>query len=164
MKKKSSISSEISTSMEEKSKEDFISITEDNGEQKRKRSWIHRLNPLKRDEIPPIPECDAGLVPELQANWFSKLTWGWMAPLMMVHTIPMFYITESIERLPTAIAKGGSLAVRRGSPDPYTRRQTCSKLGETKTKRSDQIYSPCSPQRNIFLDLLDIWISQSILF
>ena len=46
---------------------------------------MHRLNPLKLKEIPPVPECDAGLVPELQANWFSKLTWGWMGPLMMVH-------------------------------------------------------------------------------
>jgi len=84
-KRRSSKTSEDSTSTHEKSKDDFISITEDNEEQPRKRSWAHRLNPLKRDEIPPVPEYDAGLVPELEAHWFSKLTWGWMGPLMMVY-------------------------------------------------------------------------------
>lgn len=86
MKKRSSKPSDHSAPSEEKSKDDCISLTEDNEEQQRKRPWIDRLNPLKLKQIPPVPECDAGLVPELQANWFSKLTWGWMGPLMMVHS------------------------------------------------------------------------------
>lgn len=90
MKKRSSKTNEVWESEEEKLKDDFVSITEDVVQQKR--SWTDRLNPLKWVEIPPVPDCDAGLIPELHANWFSKLTFGWMAPLMMVHSV--FDITE----------------------------------------------------------------------
>ena len=49
-----------------------------------KRTWFQRLNPFDKGPLPPIPRDDAGLVPEITANWFSKLTWGWISPLMMV--------------------------------------------------------------------------------
>jgi hypothetical protein len=52
--------------------------------QQKKRSWAQRLNPFLAGEVPPVPADDAGLVPDLQANFWSKLTWGWMGPLMMV--------------------------------------------------------------------------------
>ncbi len=49
-----------------------------------KKSWFRRLNPFHKGPPPPIPKDDAGLVPEMTASWFSKLTWGWISPLMMV--------------------------------------------------------------------------------
>lgn len=49
-----------------------------------KKSWFRRLNPFHKGPPPPIPKHDAGLVPEMTASWFSKLTWGWISPLMMV--------------------------------------------------------------------------------
>ena len=53
------------------------------GDERPKKKWWQRLNPFLAGETSPIPD-DAGLVPELKANWWSKLTWGWMGPLMMV--------------------------------------------------------------------------------
>ena len=65
-----------------------LTTIEEEGESKQelpvKKSWARRLNPLISKTVPPIPEFDAGLVPEVNANWFSKLTWGWISPLMMV--------------------------------------------------------------------------------
>jgi hypothetical protein len=58
------------------------------GEPQGKKSWIHRLNPFYSGEVPPVPAEDAGLVPEMQANFLSKLTWGWMGSLMMVNKSP----------------------------------------------------------------------------
>jgi hypothetical protein len=55
------------------------------------KSWIHRLNPVSSGQVPPVPAEDAGLVPEMQANFFSKLTWGWMSSLMMV-CIPLDFL------------------------------------------------------------------------
>jgi len=53
------------------------------GDGRPKKKWWQRLNPFLGGEIPPVP-ADAGLVPDLKANWWNKLTWGWMGPLMMV--------------------------------------------------------------------------------
>jgi ATP-binding cassette, subfamily C (CFTR/MRP), member 1 len=63
-------------------KDDVATIAE---KQQHKKRWIHRLNPFVGGESPAVPYSDAGLVPEMNANWFSKLTWGWMTPLMMVN-------------------------------------------------------------------------------
>lgn len=51
---------------------------------KPKKSWLRKLNPFLAREVPPVPSEDAGLVPDLQANFWNKLTWGWMGPLMLV--------------------------------------------------------------------------------
>src|SRR5436309_5062332 len=56
-----------------------------------KKSWARRLNPFLSDKLPPIPESDAGLVPEIHANWFSKLTWAWISPLMMVYEVCLIF-------------------------------------------------------------------------
>lgn len=77
--------SQESSSSEEDLKEGLASLSDGDGKAKRKKPWIHRLNPLRMSEVPPVPEFDAGLVPERSASWFSKLTWGWMTSLMMVY-------------------------------------------------------------------------------
>jgi hypothetical protein len=46
--------------------------------------WGRRVNPFYVEDPPPVPDSDAGLVPEATANWFSKLTFSWLAPLMFV--------------------------------------------------------------------------------
>lgn len=46
--------------------------------------WSRRLNPFYVDDPPPVPDSDAGLIPEVTANWFERLTFGWLAPLMLV--------------------------------------------------------------------------------
>jgi hypothetical protein len=76
----------------------------------------HRLNPFYVDDPPPVPDGDAGLVPEFTANWFEKLTFGWLAPLMFVRSpeilAPIRIITR-LERLSTATAKGRFVALGR---------------------------------------------------
>jgi len=59
------------------------------GEQKKKK-WFQKLNPFYTGTTPPVPAEDAGLVPDLQASWWGKLTWGWIGPLMMVSSSPAF--------------------------------------------------------------------------
>jgi hypothetical protein len=59
-----------------------------------KKTWLQKLNPFSAGEVPPIPAGDAGLVPDLQANWWDKLTWGWMGPLMMVYDILCLFAHE----------------------------------------------------------------------
>src|SRR5438046_972707 len=81
---------ETEYSKESESKEDFESITSDGKGRPSKKPWIWRLNPFRADEMPPVPESDAGLVPEMTACWFSKLTWAWMSPLMMVFKLCTF--------------------------------------------------------------------------
>ena len=68
--------------IEEDSKDQFYA--DSNDEDRNYWSWIKRLNLFQKGEIPPVPEHDAGLVPEMQAGWFSRFTWGWMTPLMIV--------------------------------------------------------------------------------
>jgi hypothetical protein len=46
--------------------------------------WGRRVNPFCVDDPPPVPDSDAGLIPEVTANWFERLTFGWLAPLMLV--------------------------------------------------------------------------------
>lgn len=78
------------TLTEEENKKRISETTDDSeeedkdGKEGKKTSWWKRLNPFHRGAVPPIPRDDAGLVPEMTANWFSKLTWGWISPLMMV--------------------------------------------------------------------------------
>src|SRR5271170_134930 len=85
-KKGSQTPSQRSGSTDENHKQELI----DNGgdvpqeETRPKKSWLQKLNPFLAGEIPPVPTEDAGLVPDLKANWWAKLTWGWMGPLMLV--------------------------------------------------------------------------------
>jgi hypothetical protein len=73
-----------SASTEEHSKEYSDEHPAGGEEPQTTKSWIHKLNPFSSGQVPPVPAEDAGLVPEMQANFFSKLTWGWMSSLMMV--------------------------------------------------------------------------------
>src|SRR5215471_16150287 len=68
----------------EDSKEKYDSDSICDKEERKYWTWVKRLNPFRQGKIPPVPEHDAGLVPETQAGWFSRLTWGWMTPLMTV--------------------------------------------------------------------------------
>ena len=84
-KKGSQTPSQRSGSTDEHQKHEFV----DNGgderlDKKPKKSFWQKLNPFLAGEVPPVPSADAGLVPDLHANFWSKLTWGWMGPLMMV--------------------------------------------------------------------------------
>lgn len=45
--------------------------------------WYHKINPLKRGRVPPIPE-ERTVCPEYNASFFSLLTFQWMQPLMTV--------------------------------------------------------------------------------
>lgn len=48
-----------------------------------KKKWYKRLNPLKWGEIPPVPETRLASA-EYSAGLFSRLTFQWMASLMVV--------------------------------------------------------------------------------
>jgi ATP-binding cassette subfamily C (CFTR/MRP) protein 1 len=45
--------------------------------------WYHKINPLKRGHVPPVPE-ERAVCPEYNAGFFSLLTFQWMHPLMTV--------------------------------------------------------------------------------
>jgi len=45
--------------------------------------WYHKINPLKRGRVPPIPE-ERAVCPEYNAGFFSLLTFQWMQSLMTV--------------------------------------------------------------------------------
>lgn len=45
--------------------------------------WSRRLNPLKTNKIPPVPE-ERQPSKEHDANWVSKLTFHWITPLLSV--------------------------------------------------------------------------------
>jgi hypothetical protein len=83
-KESSQTTSRRSTSTEDHQKHEFVDL-QDGGEERhtQKKSWLRRLNPFLAGETPPVPTEDAGLVPDVQANFWNKLTWGWMSPLMM---------------------------------------------------------------------------------
>jgi hypothetical protein len=83
MKKESSQTDSQRSASTEEQKHEFTEIGGD--ERPKKRGLLRRLNPFYSETVPPVPANDAGLVPDLKANWWSRLTWGWMAPLMMVH-------------------------------------------------------------------------------
>jgi len=51
-----------------------------------KQTWSEKLNPLKRKHKPPIPR-ERGVCPEYNANFWSLLTFQWMAPLMHVSNV-----------------------------------------------------------------------------
>jgi hypothetical protein len=72
----------VSTDEDHNQKHEFDDTNPVNGQQKKK--WYKKLNPLYFGDPPPVPAEDAGLVPDLQAGWWGKLTWGWMGSLMMV--------------------------------------------------------------------------------
>jgi len=46
--------------------------------------WGRQINPFYVEDPEPVPDSDAGLIPEVTANWFERLTFGWLAPLMLV--------------------------------------------------------------------------------
>lgn len=48
-----------------------------------KRSWSEKINPLKKKNVPRIPD-ERAVCPEYKATFFSRLTFQWMAPLMSV--------------------------------------------------------------------------------
>jgi hypothetical protein len=81
--------SQRSASTEDHGKTEFVEVGGDERQQK-KASWIKRLNPFHTSQLPPVPLHDAGLVPEVKASFFSKLTWGWVGSLMMVSP-PLFW-------------------------------------------------------------------------
>jgi len=84
-KKGSQTPSQRSGSTDENQKHEFVDGGDERFDEKtQKKSFWQKLNPFLAGEIPPVPTGDAGLVPDLQANFWSKLTWGWMGPLMMV--------------------------------------------------------------------------------
>src|SRR5271170_1232179 len=85
-------SSGRSSSSEEHTKHEFVDESQ-SGDQPKK-TWYQRLDPFMAGGIPPVPDYDAGLIPDLQANWWSKLTWGWMAPLMLVRIYYFSYFKE----------------------------------------------------------------------
>lgn len=45
--------------------------------------WSRRLNPLKTNKVPPIPE-ERPPSKEKGANWISKLTFHWVHPILSV--------------------------------------------------------------------------------
>lgn len=48
-----------------------------------KRKWTYRLDPFKRKTKPPVPQ-HRGESREAKAGFWSKLTFQWMGPIMMV--------------------------------------------------------------------------------
>jgi hypothetical protein len=78
--------SQRSASIDDHQKQEFVDIPESGHESSSgTKSWLQKLNPFLVSEVPPVPADDAGLVPDMQANLWNKLTWGWMGPLMMVN-------------------------------------------------------------------------------
>lgn len=45
--------------------------------------WSRRLNPLKSNKVPPIPEARQPSK-EKEANWISQLTFHWVHPILSV--------------------------------------------------------------------------------
>lgn len=45
--------------------------------------WSRRLNPLKSNRVPPIPEARQPSK-EKDANWISQLTFHWVHPILSV--------------------------------------------------------------------------------
>jgi hypothetical protein len=88
--------SQRSASTDDHQKHEFVQIPDAGGDERltQKKSWLQRLNPFLAGEVPPVPLEDAGLVPDIQANFWNKLTWGWMSPLMMVlPVLPVYLLT-----------------------------------------------------------------------
>lgn len=57
-----------------------------------KPKWYRRLNPIRLQKIPPVPS-EKGVSPEYGANFFSLLSFQWMASLMHVSTQSLVSIT-----------------------------------------------------------------------
>lgn len=51
--------------------------------QTEKPKWYRRLNPIRLQKAPPVP-AERGVSPEYGTNFFSLLSFQWMAPLMHV--------------------------------------------------------------------------------
>ena len=107
--KDSSKADNLQQSALEDSKEQHDSDSICDKEEKTYWTWIKRLNPFRQGKIPPVPEPDAGLVPETQAGWFSRLTWGWMTPLMTVFPILRRNLKLVLEGVSASSAPGGPL-------------------------------------------------------
>jgi hypothetical protein len=54
-----------------------------------KKKWYKKVNPLKWGAKPPIPQTRT-VSREYHASFFSKLTFQWMSPLMVVRMIRVF--------------------------------------------------------------------------
>lgn len=48
-----------------------------------KKKWYRRLNPLRWQKLPPVPE-ERTPSPEYGASFFSTVSFQWMSPLMQV--------------------------------------------------------------------------------
>ena len=59
-----------------------------------KKPWYKRLNPLKRSRKPPVPK-ERIVSREYGANFFSMLTFQWMAPIMSVWSSYRYQICSS---------------------------------------------------------------------
>lgn len=51
------------------------------GDEKAKKSWSEKVNPLKWGAVPPVP-VEKESSPEYSASWLSKLFFAWQGPLM----------------------------------------------------------------------------------
>jgi ABC-type multidrug transport system fused ATPase/permease subunit len=74
--------SSVSAGSEE---QDGTSTKQEEKDKQLKPKWYRRLNPIRLQKIPPVPS-ERGVSPEYGANFFSLLSFQWMAPLMHVST------------------------------------------------------------------------------
>lgn len=51
------------------------------GDEKAKRTWKQKLNPLRWGSVPPVPN-QRGESPEYSASWISRMFFTWQGPLM----------------------------------------------------------------------------------
>ncbi|KAI5309703.1 hypothetical protein KEM55_002610 [Ascosphaera atra] len=56
-------------------------VLEDSGGAEGKRKWYRYLNPLRWQQVPPVP-TEKRTTREYGANLLSQITFHWMAPLM----------------------------------------------------------------------------------
>lgn len=59
------------------------SVPDTDSKDRVKKSWYKSLNPLKRGPKPPVPK-ERAISREYAANFWSMLTFQWMAPIMSV--------------------------------------------------------------------------------
>lgn len=55
------------------------------------RPWYKKMNPLRWGGVPPVPD-EREVSGEYKASFFSKVTWSWMTPLMVVSPIFFFCV------------------------------------------------------------------------
>lgn len=62
---------------------------------KQKKSWYRKLNPLRWQEAPPVPD-ERTPSREHGASFLSIVSFQWMSPLMRVSSISFFYLPPQI--------------------------------------------------------------------